>query len=136
MALVPILNWSFTLSFFHASPVWKRLGSHAVASESESEARRGEAVEQASGVSDEKRVFLEIFGEVYGYPESSCPIDKLRATEFARLNGMQHEADSNVSSGRPHLAIFKALISIEIPLLKIIFPCNPGVISDDFQFNV
>lgn len=88
MALVPILNWSFTLSFFHASPVWKRLGSHAVASESESEARRGEAVEQASGVSDEKRVFLEIFGEVYGYPESSCPIDKLRATEFARLNGV------------------------------------------------
>lgn len=41
-----------------------------------------------SGVSDEKCVFLEIFGEVYGYFESFCFIDKLWVIEFVRLNGM------------------------------------------------
>ena len=35
-----------------------------------------------------KKLFLEKFGDVYGYPGTAFPIDKLRATEFARLNGM------------------------------------------------
>lgn len=35
-----------------------------------------------------KKSFLEKFGDVYGYPGTAFPIDKLRATEFARLNGM------------------------------------------------
>lgn len=45
-------------------------------------------MKQGSGVRAEKRAFLEKFGGVYGYPDSSSPIDKLRATEFARLNGV------------------------------------------------
>lgn len=80
--LMGILSWAVTLSLFNPYPVWKRPGSVAVR-------KRTEAVKQESGVSDEKRAFLEKFGGVYGYPESSSPIDKLRATEFARLNGMR-----------------------------------------------
>jgi hypothetical protein len=78
--LMRILNWAVTLSLFNPYPEWKRPGSVAVS-------RSSEAVKQGSGVRDEKRAFLEKFGGVYGYPDSSSPIDKLRATEFARLNG-------------------------------------------------
>lgn len=78
--LMKILNWAVTVSLFNPYPVWKRPGSVAVS-------RSSGAVKQESGVSDEKRAFLEEFGGVYGYPGSSSPIDKLRATEFARLDG-------------------------------------------------
>ncbi|KAG0579095.1 hypothetical protein KC19_4G072700 [Ceratodon purpureus] len=77
-----MLNWAVTVSLLEPYPAWKRPGS-VVAGR-----RSGEAVKSESGVSEEKRVFLEKFGGVYGYPGSSCPIDKLRAAEFSRLNGV------------------------------------------------
>lgn len=39
-------------------------------------------------ICEAKKSFIEKFGDVYGYPGTAFPIDKLRATEFARLNGM------------------------------------------------
>ena len=83
--LMRILNWAVTLSLFNPHPVWERAGAGSVVVASGT--RRSEAVRQESGVSDEKRDFLDKFGGVYGYPKGSTPIDKLRAAEFARLNG-------------------------------------------------
>jgi hypothetical protein len=36
---------------------------------------------------EEKLEFLEKYGNQYGYPESTTPIDELRSKEFARLAG-------------------------------------------------
>ena len=38
---------------------------------------------------------LEMFGGLYGYPDTACPIDKLRASEFPRLNGMPDSISRN-----------------------------------------
>jgi len=72
------LNWAVSLSLLNPDPVWKR--QRAVSGN-----KRGEAVKV---VSEEKRAFLEEFGAIYGYPDGAFPIDKLRASEFPRLNGM------------------------------------------------
>lgn len=75
--LLQILSWAVSLSLFNPDPV-----------SSTRPTKRGEAVKHETVVSDEKRAFLENFGGVYGYPDSACPIDKLRASEFPRLNGV------------------------------------------------
>lgn len=79
--LLQILSWAVSLSLFNPDPV-----------SSTRPTKRGEAVKHETVVSDEKRAFLENFGGVYGYPDSACPIDKLRASEFPRLNGMPSDS--------------------------------------------
>lgn len=38
-------------------------------------------------VCQEKQAFLDQFAGVYGYSDTAWPINKLRASEFPRLNG-------------------------------------------------
>lgn len=82
--LLRILNWAVSLSLFNPDPVWQRQRVRG--------SKRGEPVKV---VSEEKRAFLETFGGLYGYPDTACPIDKLRASEFPRLNGMSDSVPRN-----------------------------------------